>query len=50
MIQDATDAEMPTVGMTMVDRQGRLCARGRMARFDALGTWENISLDRHPGP
>ena len=50
VIQDATDAEMPTVGMTMVDRAGRLCARGRMAQLRSARHLGEHQPDRHPGP
>jgi hypothetical protein len=38
VIQDAADAEFPTVANVYVDRKGRLCVHGRMARFDPNGT------------
>lgn len=37
-IQDAADAEFPTVGNVYVDRLGRLAVHGRLAKFDPDGT------------
>jgi hypothetical protein len=46
VIQDAADAEMPTVANVFCDRFGRVCVHGRQARFDPLGTYESTTPDR----
>jgi hypothetical protein len=38
VVQDAADAEFPTVANVYCDRFGRMCVHGRMARFDPVGT------------
>ena len=37
-IQTAADAEFPGVANVYVDRLGRLCVHGRLAKFDPVGT------------
>lgn len=37
-IQDAADAELPTVSNVYCDRTGRLAVHGRLAKFDPTGT------------
>ena len=47
VIQDAVEAEMPSVGNVFVDRLGRLNALGRYARFDPEGTSAATAWDFH---
>jgi hypothetical protein len=37
-VQEAVDAEFPWVANSYVDRLGRFCVHGRLARFDPVGT------------
>jgi hypothetical protein len=43
VIQDAADAEFPTVSNVYCDRLGRLCFHGRLAKFDPEGTASGAS-------
>lgn len=36
VVEDAVDAEFPTVSNLFCDRYGRLCAHGRLAKFDPV--------------
>lgn len=38
VIQDAAEADFPTIGAFLIDRFGVACYRGRNARFDPVGT------------
>jgi hypothetical protein len=38
VIQDAAEADFPTIGAFLIDRYGVACYRGRNARFDPAGT------------
>lgn len=44
-IQEAADAEFPGVSNVYVDRLGRLCAHGRLAKFDPAGTAASAGSD-----
>lgn len=37
VVQDAADAEFPTVSNVFCDRFGRLCVHGRLSKFDPVG-------------
>lgn len=45
VIQDAADAEFPTVANVYCDRFGRLCVHGRRARFDPIHTAAEAGAD-----
>lgn len=45
VVQDAVDAELPTVANAFEDRFGRLACHGRLAEFDPHGTWLSIGAD-----
>ena len=46
-VQDACDAEFPSVAGPYVDSLGRLCCHGRYARFDPVGTSAATGWDFH---
>ena len=46
-VQDACDAEFPSVSNVYVDRLGRLAVHGRYARFDPVGTSAATGWDFH---
>jgi hypothetical protein len=43
VIQEIVDAEFPGVANAYTDRLGRLAMHGRLAEFDAHGTWVSIA-------
>lgn len=45
-IQEAVDAEFPTVSNLYPDRFGRACFHGRLAKFDPVGTAASTTPDR----
>lgn len=46
VVQDAVDAELPTVANAYEDRFGRLAVHGRLAELDPVGTFESTTPDR----
>jgi hypothetical protein len=46
VIQDACDAEFPTVSNVYCDRYGRLVVHGRLAKFDPAGTASDAGADQ----
>jgi len=47
VIQDAADAEFPTVSNVYTDRFGRIAVHGRLAKFDPDGTASGADWDFH---
>lgn len=48
VIQDAADAEFPTVSNVYCDRQGRIVFHGRLAKFDPVGTASSAGATAWP--